>query len=84
MDDTTKLEGIFNDVKDSVDRLEGRIGGVEHRIAVISEKMEDCTERQIVLSIPMHYIMIAHVVLGVIIALLVLRFINCVWTNGGV
>jgi hypothetical protein len=78
MDDTTKLEGIFQDVKDSVDRLEFRIGGVEHRIAAISEKMEDRTKRQIVLSIPAYYITIVHVVLGVIIALVVLQVVSCI------
>ena len=84
MEDTTKLEGIFQDVKNSVDRLEGRLGGVEHRVALISEELDSQASRQIVISIPVRLIMIAHLALGVIIAYIILRIVNCILHNGGV
>lgn len=84
MDDTTKLEGIFNDIKSSVDRLERRVGGVEHRVAVISREIDkECKGAVIVLEIPMRAIMIAHLALGVIAAYIILRIIHCM-VHGGV
>lgn len=84
MEDTTKLEGIFQDVKDSVDRLEWRIGGVEHRVAVISQNLEDCKDKQIVISIPVKYTLVIHIVLGLAIAFVALRFIACMLDHGGI
>jgi hypothetical protein len=85
MTDTTKLEGIFNDIKDSVDRLEGRVGGVERRIAIISHEIdEECIGDRIVLEIPVRFILWAHMVLGVIIAIVVFRLLNCIYQHGGI
>lgn len=83
MHDTTKLEGIFNDIKESVDRLDDRMGAVEHRVIVISHEVnEKCIGDKVILAVPINWVVYAHMALGVIIAILVFRVFNCVLHGG--
>ena len=78
MSATTELEGIFNNIKDSVDRLDGRVAGVEHRIAVMSYDLnKECQTNKVVIELPAETCLILHLVLGLIIAIIVLRIVNC-------
>ncbi len=85
MDEATTLEGIFEDIKNSVERLDNRVSGVERRVLIISHEIDkECKDDKVILALPASVIVWAHVVLGVIIAVIVFRIMNCITQNGGV
>jgi hypothetical protein len=85
MENAATLEGIFNDVKDSVERLDNRVAGVERRVLIISHELDrECKEDKVILALPASTIFWAHVALGVIIAVITFRIMNCIYGHGGV
>jgi len=85
MQDATTLEGIFNEIKDSVERLDSRVAGVERRVIIISQEVDrECKGDKIILAVPANLIMWGHLALGVIIAIIALRVIHCIYVHGGI